>query len=862
MKRHVFLIYFLLSIKLFSQVTDDFNDGDFSINPQWTGNGNLFIINNSNQLQLNDTEENTAYLVTSNNLISDTEWRFWIKQSFSPSSNNNSRFYLTSDKQDLSLPLNGYFLQFGESGSNDAVELFRQTGSDVSSIMRSEDGIISSSFEMGVRIIHFHNGKWELYLDRSGGENFKLAAEGNDTLFNSSAYLGFLCKYTKSNSTKFYLDDVFCGAIQVDTIPPAVTELSVTSDSTLLLVFSEYLNNSVALGKSNYIVNNGVGIPDSVIIDKENPISVILLFKNKFELEMEYELEVLGLTDLNDNIMLKQVLSFFYYTPQPYDIIINEIMADPSPPTGLPEAEYIELLNTTQMTMNLSNWILKIGNSEKQFSNVEIPGEGYLIVGKDEFSANFSGFGEYYGFGSFSLTNSGQTIKLYDDKLELIHTITYDDSWYGDAVKELGGWSLEQLNFENYCSGSENWKASENEDGGTPGSMNSVANDMVLIPKIVNVEIISDSVVRVIYNQNMEINSMVQAEYYSINQGIGNPTNLVSGKESTIDLFFSKNLKKGIIYEVFISKEVTNCIGIPLLSDTIIQLGLPEEPLYHDVVINEILFNPLTNGEDYVEIYNRSDKIIDLKQLILGSLKVDFPNPVDTTVARISFSQRLLLPGSYALLTSSVVAVLDQYFSQNHKAFLEMELFPAYNNDKGHVVLMDRNMIIIDTFSYSEDLHFPLLVYHDGVALERINPDAFLNDNSNWHSASESVGFGTPGYQNSQYNSNTNDFTNITISPELFTPDNNGIDDIQNINYLFDKPGNVVSVSIYNSDGYLIKELVSNEYVGTKGSFSWDGSNEYNSISTSGIYIYLITVFNADGSASRVKKTGVLAVKY
>ena len=38
-----------------------------------------------------------------------------------------------------------------------------------------------------------------------------------------------------------------------------------------------------------------------------------------------------------------------------------------------------------------------------------------------------------------------------------------------------------------------------------------------------------------------------------------------------------------------------------------------------------------------------------------------------------------------------------------------------------------------------------------GVALERIDPDAATQDAANWTSASETVGYGTPGYQNSQY---------------------------------------------------------------------------------------------------------------
>ncbi len=49
-----------------------------------------------------------------------------MKQSFSSSATNNGRVYLASDQSDLTKPLNGYYLQFGEANSNDAIELFRQ----------------------------------------------------------------------------------------------------------------------------------------------------------------------------------------------------------------------------------------------------------------------------------------------------------------------------------------------------------------------------------------------------------------------------------------------------------------------------------------------------------------------------------------------------------------------------------------------------------------------------------------------------------------------------------------------------------------------------------------------------------------
>ena len=100
------VIFLLLLIPLFAapQVQEDFDDGDFTQNPAWNGTANKFKINRYYQLQLNDTVAGTAYLSTANGMLTNTEWRFWIRFSFSPSSNNNGRIYLAADSSDLSAP--------------------------------------------------------------------------------------------------------------------------------------------------------------------------------------------------------------------------------------------------------------------------------------------------------------------------------------------------------------------------------------------------------------------------------------------------------------------------------------------------------------------------------------------------------------------------------------------------------------------------------------------------------------------------------------------------------------------------------------------------------------------------------------
>jgi hypothetical protein len=113
-----------------AQLQDDFSDGDFTTAPSWAGMNENFVVTNG-ELQLNDLAPVTtqSYLSVSSVLanLSNKEWRFRIRQSFSGSDSNQSRVYLTSDGSVLqysgngSAGVSGYFLKFGEGLSADVI---------------------------------------------------------------------------------------------------------------------------------------------------------------------------------------------------------------------------------------------------------------------------------------------------------------------------------------------------------------------------------------------------------------------------------------------------------------------------------------------------------------------------------------------------------------------------------------------------------------------------------------------------------------------------------------------------------------------------------------------------------------------
>ncbi len=843
-----------------AQINDDFSDGDFTNDPPWTGNTEIFIINTDLQLQLNATDAGESFLSTHNSELNETEWHFWIKLSFSPSANNYSRVYLVSDQTDLNLPLNGYYLQFGESGSDDAIELFRQTGDEHTSICRGTEGLLSGSFERSVKVIRNENALWKIFVDAAGGNNFQLEAEGTDNEINTTNFFGVFCKYTSSNSSKMYFDNFYVGDIIIDTIPPEVVSVNTISQNKIDIKFSEGVDKISSENINNYTANNNIGKPENVARDNSDPSLVHLEFLSSFSNGEVNILNISGVKDFSENTISPIEIEFSYYIAQRNDIVINEIMADPSPPVNLPEYEYLELYNTSPLPIDLNNWMLIIGTSEKIFSDVSIePGE-YLIIGKEIASTLFSFFGDFYGFSSFSLTNSGQEITLRNQTGNLISYISYTDDWYGNPEKEEGGWSLEQIDPYNPCGECENWKAPINQYGGTPGSENSVFSIEDIPPKFDNIIYIDPKTIELSFDQSMDSLSVLNNNAYEIDNGIDHPQNITINSQGfkSVILEFSTEMSEGIIYTLDIVEDILNCSGIPLETNRNIRLGIPQTTENNDIVINEILFNPLGDGVDYVEIYNRSNKIIDLKNLKISSVKKTPPNPPDTITKNISEKGQLIFPEDYFVLSKNPDIVKQQFYTSNPNGFIKIESFPSYNNDQGISIIKNKNNLIIDIFEYSEKMQFPLLNYYDGVALERINYNRPTNDKTNWHSASQQSGFGTPAFENSQFTKEEDIEDPVSVSPEIFSPNADGFDDILNINYEFENPGYTANITIFNSAGKLTKTLIRNELLGTKGGFSWDGINQNNEKANIGIYIIYFEIFDLNGRVRNFKKTCVV----
>lgn len=856
------LLFMLLTFPLFvsAQLNDSFLDGNFTENPVWAGNTGQFIINIDQQLQLNSSGDATSYLSTGISMSGLTEWRILTKLAFSPSSNNFARIYLVADQTNISEPLNGYYLQLGEGGSADAIELYRQSGTDSYFVCRGIDGLIANSFTIRIRVVRTSEGVWSIFADPTGGEDFQLQATGEDPTWESYSHFGISCKYTSSNATKFNFDDVYAGSTIVDDIKPQLLSAEITGTDKVSLYFSEPVDAVSASNTENFSVDQGLGNPVSAARDNITLSMVNLTFSQSITQGIVYNITVKDVADLAGNVMVTSTLPFAFYNVQPFDVLINEIMADPDPPVGLPNYEYIELYNASELPVQLENWELSIGTTGKVLSHASIAPHSFLILASTDAATELSAYGTVMAFSSLSLVNTGTSLTLRDGNGAIVHSITYSDSWYRDNIKESGGWSLEQIDPSNPCGEAGNWRASNGQNGGTPGSINSVnsPNADQLAPAIEKISITGESTVRVFFTEAMDSLSLNYPARYSVDNGLGNPIgiSLYPPDYRSVSLIFGGTINDGIIYTLSMEAGFTDCAGNATSRVITARFAVPATIGSNDIVINEVLSDPRTTGTDFVEIYNRSDKVLDLKSLWLATR--DVTTGELTSAKETAPDGRLMFPGEYLVLTQNAATVQSEYFSPAPGAFVQLSSLPSYSNEEGTVVLLTPLLEVIDEFNYYPALHFALLNTTDGVSLERVNYDRPASETGNWHSASQNVGFATPGYQNSQFMRPPDSGDEIVIDPEIFSPDNDGYNDMLGITCNLTEPGSSITIRIFDSNGRLVRLLVKNEAAGTSNLFTWDGVTEDREKASIGIYIIYIEVFNLSGKTKQFKKAAVL----
>ena len=1112
------LLAFASNLCLQAQVdgsfNDDFSDGDFTANQQWTGDAAKFRVNDDQMLQLYDTAattNSTAMLSTASRAIDNATWEFFVKYDFDPSTSNFCDVYIVSDNANVNSTTAGYFVRVCGASSTDNICLYRKSGTSSTKIIDGAALSLGSSNTFKIKVTRSADGEWKLYSDVNSAGTYTLEGEATDLTVTTSSYLGFYCKYSKTRATGFYFDDIsVTGTYIVDTEPPtllsarfssnnsvllafdeeilessinasnfsidngigeataasldendakkivllfennfsngttytltygrmsdyegnttatsttqmtfieagtgsvvineimadptpavglpeseyielynnspdainlegwtlkigntskvleaytlypseyvvicragndtlfyditnilttslsataltnggttitlfneymsevdkityssawyrdankkdggwsleridpnnrceqstnwrasenenggtpgrqnsifgqnvdetapSIVDLSINSANELHLTFSETIDTAISLSPENYTLDNDYGNPIYVGTDPSNPNLLILMFSASFEQNRIYNLTVENVTDLCGNVMERQTVQFSTVPIEFNTIVVSEIMSKPTPVVGLPDAKYIEIYNRSANAVSLTDWKITLGSTTKTFPSAIIDAHSYLVLTAADNAFLFEGIENVVGIDGFpAFAQGGTTISLYDKNGNIVHTLTFSSSWHDDNFKAQGGYSLEMVDLDNPCEGAANWRSTLDCRGGTPGTQNSVnaSNPDRITPYPTDAEVVNDTVV--VYFSEVVLPEMISTQNFSVEE-LGNPSfvKIVEPQLTIVKMKFGAEIQQGKVYMLNVSENITDCSGNNVEINTQIRFGIGQKAEFNDLAINELLFNPYSGGSDFVELYNRSDKVIDLKDLWISNTNDDGSVKDSYQITNIS---RLILPQEYCAISTDIDDLHNHYNILHPENLYKIAKMPSMPDDKGTIIITGRAFDTIDIASYNKSQHYKLLSSQDGVSLERINYDVPSSEPSNWHSAAQDAGFATPGYVNSQFHEIGEIESQITLSSEVFSPDNDGYDDQLVITYSLDVAGYSGTIAVYSSNGRLVQTLVNNRSLGSIGNIVWDGFDAQNRLCPAGIYIVYVELFNLE----------------
>ncbi len=642
-----------------------------------------------------------------------------------------------------------------------------------------------------------------------------------------------------------------------------IVSITVLSDSTVYISFNQ-------IPDTNYLKASNFNIPKEIggaktLKPNADFLGITLSFSQKFKERTDYLLIADSLYSCSGKLssdINKQITFNIPSIPEnQYPLIINEIFADPAPSIGLPDSEFVELYNPTSSSVSLAG--LNFGDQTRNFSLTkgEITARSYLILCAEKDTSLFSSYGKVIGIPLWpDLNNENDILILKNNKGKEIHKVRYSSNWYRDSEKRKGGYTLELIDPESICIGSQNWKASIDSSGGTPGRMNSLYqnnyNSDVL--KLIEIEVLDSLKILLTFNNTVDSLKASSNSNYFLNNGVGNPIkNQISEPDfNQIALTFREPFSKGQTYRLT-TNNISDCKNRTIPDEfNSLEFTISRNIGKNDIILTEILFNPRAGGADFIEILNNSDHELDLKDLYIGRIIKDSIN----SIRQLSKKQLFIEPDNYIALTPDPENIKKEYFIKDIASILKLDPFPQFNDDAGTAVLISNGQLI-DVLSYTEKMHFQLLKTKEGVSLERSKLNRPNNEPGNLRSATSASGFATPGYKNSQNSDNPVYQENITLSSKTFSPDNDGFEDLLEINYQFSEPGKIANISIFNVHGILIKRLLKNYTLNIEGSFVWDGFNEQSQLVPGGIYLLQANIFDKDGRISKFTKSFVLAVK-
>lgn len=643
--------------------------------------------------------------------------------------------------------------------------------------------------------------------------------------------------------------------LNLDETPPTVSAITTVSQNQLRVSFSENVNQTINQVDLITISETNEHPSYIEVIDEK---TIDLYFAIPFVNGSTLHLSISSFSDWNGNTS-HAVIPFNYFVSSPVatkDIVFTEIMPDPIPSIGLPEVEFVEICNRSKNPIDLSGWSLSDGSTSSILPSVILMPNKFLVLCPSTAAKDFDAYGDIMPLSKFpSLNNDGDQITLKNPQGISIDSVAYRKEWYREIELSEGGRSLELIDPDNVCGESENWTASEAEQGGTPGSVNSTNAERPDLspPEMLRVVVESTNVIRLDFAEKLSAQLPLPTSFKIVPDVTVERAAFVDQSLRSMRLYLQQDLRQRTLYTIGVTA-LADCAGNS--EHTTQTFAMPEAAQVGDLVINEVLFNPFPGGVDFIEVYNKSDKYIMLSS-------VEFASVNEASLSNrnnITNEQLLIGPTEYIAFTTDLSILQHQFPQSDKRRLLLVEDLPSLPDDEGHFALVSEDLII-DQLHYTRSMHSVFLKDDEGVSLERISFDVPTNTHDNWKSASAFSGYGTPGGVNSNVRISYGLDESVVIDPRVFQP--GSMDkDFTLIRYNFQHGGWIANVKVFDAEGRHIKTIAENQLLSAEGFMRWDGDRDDGHQSRIGYYMIQFEVFDDKGSMNVFRKGVAIAAKF
>lgn len=369
-----------------------------------------------------------------------------------------------------------------------------------------------------------------------------------------------------------------------------------------------------------------------------------------------------------------------------------------------------------------------------------------------------------------------------------------------------------------------------------------------LAPELQSVTVLSDRELLLRFSEPPDNASAFFAGHYSAGTAASHPVNITL-EAGAVRLVFAQPFPAGdsLLLQV---EGISDAAGNKMVPVSIWFMYYPDAVLF-----SELLFDPKPLAPEFVEIHNHGATAVDLQELYINAPERD------TDRIPLSRTQHLLLPGQYIALTRDPDALCRYYTCKAAENLLKVSSLPALPNEGGALALYNASGHLLDLVRYSPDMQSALTGDAKGVSLERLSFQQGTLYPGNWHPAAITAGYATPGTANSQQLNLQELPGEVTVQPPVFSPDNDGMDDVAVIACRLPQAGFVGNITVFDALGRPVRRLLQSGQLGNQGNIIWDGLGENKLRLPVGIYIIFTEIFDLQGRIKRWKLPVVVARK-